>query len=362
MGIEDIDLKQALQPDVVPTTPSVPITSDPKATGGPDFVPTTPNINASSTSVDGVEFGEEDGNVLLDNDFLDEFSEPFPWQSFLHDRLRRELITVADNMGMDRFTMETWFGQAFIPLVGYLENNVLFPAASGQTTLNPDGSRSSVLNPGEQGTSDWWTTNPSGLEQLHLVARNWLVGQFPALNDFFDVRGVSSSSGGRGRGGGGGSRRPTADEIRAQFDIDQLSNGVTEMWRGLLVDEPTDPRGIARAYVEAVVANPDQKLDFQTYVRTQIEGTGRFASIYAMKPEGMSPEQYIAPYLQSAAAVVGGGSQSAFRKLVVGGAQFGADPGSFLNRLRRTREATSSQGFITGIEQRMREVKGVLKG
>lgn len=184
-----------------------------------------------------------------------------------------------------------------------------------------------------------------------------------ALNWFGNANGIAlkpaKRSSGRGRGSGGGRGGPTAEDIRKQFDIEELTRGVNDMNRNLVLEDHADPARIARAYVDAVVAGKgEQKIDFQTYVEQGIEKSARYKSIYKNKPESVTAQQYMAPYFQSALGVAPGDAA----EIAIGGAQFGASSEQFQERLKRTDQVTGSAPYIRGLEDRLTELNSVLRG
>lgn len=161
-------------------------------------------------------------------------------------------------------------------------------------------------------------------------------------------------------GGGGGRRGLSAADIRKQFDIEELARSVDEMNRELVFEPHQDAKRVARAYVEAVVRGKgEQKIDFRTYVESQIENTSRFKSIYRRKPEGVNARQHMAPYIQQARAAARPGDAA---ELAIGGAQFGATAEQFRARLGREDAVTGSAPFISSLEGRLQSLNSVLKG
>lgn len=204
-------------------------------------------------------------------------------------------------------------------------------------------------------------THAGAFERLVAYARWWYSNKIPSLADFWSgASGDGSGPGGGGGGGGGGSRGPTAAQIRAQFDIGQLATRVDDLHRALLLTESGDPRGIAKEYVDAVVRNPEQELDFDTFViQGHIEKSPRFASIYVSKPSHEKAEDYIGRYMEMASAVLRPENAD---EAAIGGAQFGADAMAFEERLKRSNEFRTSSNFMQSLEGRMRSIKEVLKG
>jgi len=203
-----------------------------------------------------------------------------------------------------------------------------------------------------RGSFDYYFT-PDGL--MELVDNAWSQAQ-----------GIWSGLGDRptgdpvGSGGGGGRRSPTPEEIRNQYDLDQLTNDVNSLWRTWLLEEHSNPRKLASDYVEAIVATKGEKaIDFQTFVRSRAQSTSRWASVYRKKPQSMSEEQFLQPYFAAASQVLRPKNAAG---VAIGGAQFGADAGSFQANLARQNENVTSAPFINGIQERLSAVKGLFKG
>ena len=108
----------------------------------------------------------------------------------------------------------------------------------------------------------------------------------------------------------------------------------------------------------------EQTRDFETFVLGKIRATSRHKLVYRGKPEGTDELQYIAPYAQSARSVIGGGGQagSTANDVAAAGGALGASSAAFGDRLAKTTEATASQGFITNLENTVRDVKNILRG
>ena len=161
-------------------------------------------------------------------------------------------------------------------------------------------------------------------------------------------------------GGGGGPTGLTDEEIRNQFDIDQLAEMASGIWRGMLLTDDVDSRGMAKAYVEAIVASKgEKKIDFTEYIRGKAMETSRYASIFSEKPDSESPEQYISRFYGAASQVT---SPGAAADVAIQGAQFGASAADFASRLQRTPEAQSSAPFISEMENRLSNLNSLFKG
>lgn len=269
--------------------------------------------------------------------YQDEFGSLITWQQYLEERLFDEVPKAAAAFGENPDTYTAWLQQLFPSMLWEIDQS---------------------LNDGSFAPPPDYLSSPQGFEFVYKMAVNYLGARDKRLLSRPGQL-AGGTSGGGGGGGGGGSRMPTADEIRANFDLDQLSSAVNDIYRGLILDDAKDPRGIASAYVEAIVRNPQQKLDFQSFVEKQAMATPRFASIYRNKPAALSPQQYIQPFLQAALQTVRPNDAA---KIATGGAQMGADPNAYRARLARTNAQTTSAPFIAGLEQRLHSLKGVLKG
>lgn len=197
-----------------------------------------------------------------------------------------------------------------------------------------------------QGTSAWYTT-AEGINNI--VERAWStifgsLGEQPSMV----------------KKGPTGPRKPTAQEIRNRFDIDQLAEQAQMIWRGKLLDDMVDPQKMARAFVEAIVATRGEKvIDFATYVEKRARNTARYASIYRDKPEGQSDEQFLQPYFQAAQQVLRPGNAAG---TAIYGAQFGASAGQFGEMLAQSNEVKTSAPYIQELSSRMEALRSVFKG
>lgn len=190
-------------------------------------------------------------------------------------------------------------------------------------------------------------TTPEGFNELLTYSRWWWGSKIPGVADVWG--GTSSPSGGSGSG-----------RARPSFDLAQLANRVTDLYRAYLMTEPEGARGKAQAYVDAVLRNPDQPLDFDTFILGHyIQKEARYASIYRDKPESMSEQQFLGPYVSLASQVLRPKNQAS---AAIGGAQFGASAQQFQDRLTRSNEFRTSSPFLNSLEGRMRSLRGVLKG
>ncbi len=287
-------------------------------------------------------------------------ADPRDWQDTVMSYVGNAVSHYANNNGYDDIWFNTQFRNYGQGMMEYIEGSLL----AGADNLLPKGPIGGMLraalnvsgageNPASMGR-DYYMNTEQGVNQMIDMA----------LQYFGNAAGIelarAPASGGRGRGRSG-PKKPTAEEIRRQFDIDELSNAVNGMNQTLVLEEHANPKGLAREYVEAIVkTGGETKIDFETYVRTRIEKTGRYKSIYRNKPEALTAEAYMAPYIGASTQVVGGGDEAA--EVAIGGAQFGSTAEQFGERLKRTEAVTGSSNFISGMENRLEDLNSIFKG
>jgi len=302
-------------------------------------------LGLGSEDPDDDPFSPGSGNLFIDQQI--ENQADFSWIDFLEDSLVKQFSGYYTAIGLDPLQARAAVLSNFNALGHYLDDEIMGVSfdEAGQASADPR-------------MQAFYTTTSTGLNALFNISRNWLISHDANLGRVARLAGGTQPTR-SGRGGGG--RGPTAAEIRQQFDLDQLSNSANDLWRAHLLEESDDPRGIAKAYVDAVVATGgQQKIDFATFVRSRIEKTSRYASIYRSKPESVGALDHLTPYHQTARQVMGSTDEAA--EAAIGGAQFGASGASFAARLSRTDAATSSAPYIQSLEQRMNALSGVLKG
>jgi hypothetical protein len=154
--------------------------------------------------------------------------------------------------------------------------------------------------------------------------------------------------------GGGGSGRAVQS-----FDRAELGEVVNSMWRSYLLESNPNAAALVNAYISVAQSNPDQRVDFQTFVLGKIRQSGRYASIYRNKPDSMDEGQYLSPYMETASQYVRPKNVADY---AISGAQFGVDPAAYRSRLGRSNEVQTSAPYITQLESLMRDVSGVLRG
>lgn len=253
----------------------------------------------------------------------------------IRQQILRELKAQGDALGYTTEALENWFEGQVPALYAHLADFV-----SRQMLRSTTPYPSSIQD----------------FNDLEDMARRWL-GARDGSGTLSGLLGTSSS------GGGGGSGRistkPTKEQLRKQFDVDQLSRAVTNTYRGLLFTDTKNSRAIAEAYVEAYVADPEQKLDFDTFVRNRIRQEPRYNLLYKHKPKGMTEEQYFQPYVNSAQQML---APREIEQAVTGAAQLGASQAQFRARMARSDSQTASAPFINSFGQRISDLKGIFKG
>ena len=273
----------------------------------------------------------------------EEFDPGFFWQDAVIERIMDDINELGKQLDIDVDYVAGWFQGQQLNLISYLED-----------TMNASGARGA----GPYGGAGNMTETPEGMAALFAMARNWVGIRFPAFNEA--VNGSGSGSG-RGRSGGGGPKKPTAEEIRAQFDTKQMANIVNDMSRGLVLQEAKDADKLVNTYINAIIKNPEQQLDFETFVRTHVLSSNRAKAIYMDKPESMSHEQFLQPYVQAAQQMIGPGFGEQLANIATGGARLAASPDAYRSRLNRERQVQLSTPFLNRMGEQLREVAGVLR-
>lgn len=289
------------------------------------------------------------GGVTNDDDktLATEFSaSKFYWQDIVLDILSKQLKAAGNEMGVN--------------LMGFLEANQLAMLEYLSNDLMPLLMKAGTGGEGADvniaGKGNFLENNPNAINLLVSAARTFLTNRDPS-GIVWEAWSIGKDT--KKRGGTGGFKAPTAEQIRQNFDVDAMAREYSDTYRGLLLDEPRDARSVAKAYVETIVKSPDQRLDWKNFMRSQIEKEPRYAAIYANKPRGMSPEQYLFPYIDAASAVLRPRDVTA---AATNAAQLGASQQSFQENMARSNAVTTSAPFITNFESRMQALKGVLRG
>lgn len=263
-----------------------------------------------------------------------------PWQEYVVNYVEGEVMKWVERRGLDVDSWMTWYAYNINDMLAYVDREWYQPsvADAGQN-----------LYPG-------WEHSPGGLMTLGKAGFSWLQNQ-DHTKAITPAGGVVPGALPRFPGGGGGRGRggPTA----ADFDLDELTEGVQNMWRAYLLTENPNARSLAQQYVNAIVSNPNKKLDFTTFVLGKIRGTSRHRAIYSGKPEHMEEREFMSNYMQIAMQYLQPGNAD---DVAIMGAQMGADPTAFRGLVSNQREVRNTSPWITGFENRLTELKGLFRG
>lgn len=285
----------------------------------------------------------------------DVFTKQFSWQHAAVNKIYDDIKVVAKNFDMDLDHLIGWFDGQQNNMLNWIQAQMnKLNAVFGPLPVGPAGAGGQRVIDDAGGFRINLADTPEGMNHIFDLARQWVSMYWPGFRDAVLMKPPGSSGGGRRRG-------PTAAEIRAQFDLDQLTRLVDEMSRALVLAEEPNARAIATAYVDAIVKDPKQELDFETFVRNRILSTARAKMIYRNKPESMSEEQYLQPYVAAFQSRVGPGFGDQLADTAIAGARLGASPDAFEQRLNRTRQVQTSTPFLSKMGQRLSNFRQVLR-
>ena len=196
-------------------------------------------------------FGMEEG---MGDDTDDEEDDPLQWMWDMNEQVNKDLLKVADDWGISRFDMHSFY-----------RNNV---GALNDDLLNMWLPLQDSFASWKESKTVWGMTDTyPGSEYYTSTAPGQAYLKDYAMRFFEQKSGIDFStpptSSGSGQRSGGGAAGPTEEDIRNMFDLGALATAATNIWRGLLLEEPEDSRGLARAYVDSVVAGKGEKeIDF----------------------------------------------------------------------------------------------------
>jgi hypothetical protein len=278
---------------------------------------------------------DQDGGYGVDDTETPELTWAEHVLTYVEDLVTR----TAYNKGADVDAWLTWYSGNVNDMLRYVQFEWLEPYENG-----------SGLPGGFVDTSE-------GRDSLAKAAWSWLQSMdrtgtlSPTANVSIKPRGGGGS--GRGRGSGGGGPK------MSDFDLDALAEGVSNMWRSYLLADAPNARGIAEQYVNAILANPEKKLEFGQFVLNKIRGTSRHKAIYQNKPEAMEEQEFMNRYVQTAQQFLRPENVS---NIAIGGAMMGADPTAYRGLIMNQREIRNTAPWINRFEDRLTDLRGLFRG
>ncbi len=275
----------------------------------------------------------------------------FDWMKIIRSHVFDSLRAWEGATGQLDGMADNVFFQYQAPMWNALHSQFLSPSARTTHFLGVNDVSELQQTQIQDRRTQYYRSTQEGITEMIQFGIQFMGGQMGAPLSFV----APSGSGGR-RGAGG----PSAQDIRNQFDIEELSTAVDDMSRMLVFEPHRGAKQLARQYVDLMVKDLGKKnIDFETFVRADIAKTARFKSIYRNKPEALKAEQYMAPFFQQARSVVTGDEAS---DIAIGGAQFGADPQAFASRLARTDAVTGSAPFINSLQGKLQGLNQIFAG
>lgn len=303
-------------------------------------LPPPPNVGGSERELTDLEKLQEAIPGFKPPTTAEDIRDEFDWRTKLRTDMVQLAESWAEDFGLDKFALDALVRDKIDGAINFVNKYVFQP-------------RSTQLGVGQPWEA-WEPQNASDWQEVYDAA-----SLFYSLEVGFDLSSAPASRG-SGRTGAAG---PTAEDIRNQYDEDELTDGVNKMWRAYLIEEAPNARAVAREFINNMVATRGEKaIDFETFVLQNIRNTSSYKRIYRNKAEGISEQQYIQPYIQAALQVVGGGSQDIIQQVAGGAAALGTNPEAFRERLGRTDAARNSVGFMQRLEQEVGNVRNVLRG
>lgn len=143
-----------------------------------------------------------------------------------------------------------------------------------------------------------------------------------------------------------------------QYDRNQLKNTATGMVTQLLLDDnPNFVNKVTADYVDYRIANPNSKIDFNSYVFNAIKNTGRYKMIYKNKPLGMTEQQYIGVYTNATQMA----SPAEQTQLVTAQAAAGGTAETAAVAAQFSESGSRTNKFINSIEQSAESLNKLFK-
>ncbi len=278
---------------------------------------------------------------------------PFAWTTIIGSHVFDSLRAWEEATGQLEGMAESQFDIYSKSMFSAIYNKFLLPNnPEFQHFLGVNDVSELTANQLDERRLQHYQNDPAGIAEMIRFGLSFIGGQMGVPLTLQPPSGTSGS--GRGRSG------PSAQDIRNQFDIEELSVAVDDMSRMLVFEPHRGAKALARQYVDLIVKGKGEvNVDFETFIRSDIAKTARFKSIYRQKPDSLKAEQYMAPFFQAARQVARPGEAA---DLAIEGAQVGADPLTFSNRLARTDAVTGSAPFINALQGRLEGLNQIFKG
>lgn len=305
--------------------------------------------------------GDEEADVALppisgSKRPIDSTFDSNDWRIKVQTQLVADIKDWAELNGVPGWQMDSWLRDEMSTFLHWVEPYVLTDDKYWDISKSiPEGTGAinakSVQTAFYEGLAN--PHQPDGLNAIYNLLKQKIDTYVPGF-----ATGVAPKS-----SGGSGSRAPTAGEIRQQFDLDKLTDDAQSLARAYLVEDHPDPRGIAKAYVDAIVSSGGkQALDYQTFVLNRLKKTARWTTIQRNNKSGVDPLEYVSKYAQAALSALGGNRGLGVSDVVGEGAALAAAPGAFQDRLMREDSIRNQSGFINGLEERLSGVSKILRG
>ena len=214
---------------------------------------------------------------------------------------------------------------------------------------------------GEDGGTQWVVNDPiSGPRSASigsLLAGTGGFGDLRGIPKFDDLQSILAGLSPIKQPSGSG-RRAAAGRAPVVFDRAELTEGATERWRGMLLEEPDEAAvsTLINDYMKDANAfwmKEAGRRDFDTFVVDRIRQQARYNYLYSKKPGFQSETEYLTGFRNVVAGT--GINPGAGLREIEAGASSGAGLAGFGERVSRTREArlTNVGGFGNQLAQTM---------
>ncbi|MAV33703.1 MAG: hypothetical protein CMQ02_09735 [Gammaproteobacteria bacterium] len=153
----------------------------------------------------------------------------------------------------------------------------------------------------------------------HLAGRNWQFGKLPDYGN--------------------------PEEL---YDKNQLRNSATSLVQRILLDNnPSFVNKVTEDYTDYLIANPNAKIDFNTFAYNAIKNTSRYKGIYKNKPTGLTEDQFLNIYSNASQAA----SPAEQDDIIISQAMAGGTAETAAQVAQFTESGTRSNSFVNGMEQ-----------